>query len=136
MAEYITKKDVELVLRQFKKGFRRTDEICAINGCILEIQDMDSVDVVSRGVFDQIKFERDIAIGQLESYGISLGEKADVTKVRHGHWEYGKWEQGHWVKGNERCRCSVCHRDFAVDNLNIWHGCPQCLAKMDGDGNA
>lgn len=55
-----------------------------------------------------------------------------AVPVVHGHWEYGKWENGHWVKGNERCRCSVCHRDFAVDNLNIWHGCPQCLAKMDG----
>ena len=59
----------------------------------------------------------------------------DAVEVVHGHWEYGKWEQGHWVKGNERCRCSVCHRDFAVDNSNIWHGCPHCLAKMDGDGN-
>lgn len=19
-----------------------------------------------------------------------------------------------------------------IDNLNIWHGCPQCLTKMDG----
>ena len=57
----------------------------------------------------------------------------DAVEVVHGHWEYGKWEQGHWVKGNERCRCSVCHRDFAVDNSNIWHGCPQCLAKMDGE---
>lgn len=46
MTEYITKRDAELVLRQFKKGFRRTDEICAVNGCILEIQDMDSVDAV------------------------------------------------------------------------------------------
>ena len=61
--------------------------------------------------------------------------KVHAVEVVHGHWEYGKWEQGHWVKGNERCRRSVCHRDFAVDNLNIWHGCPQCLAKMDGDGN-
>ena len=62
-------------------------------------------------------------------------EDGDFERVVHGLWEYGKWENGHWVKGNERCRCSVCHRDFAVDNLNIWHGCPQCLAKMDGDGN-
>jgi len=56
----------------------------------------------------------------------------DAMEVVHGEWEYGKWDQGHWVQGNERCRCSVCHRDFAVDNANIWHGCPHCLAKMDG----
>lgn len=55
-----------------------------------------------------------------------------AVEVEHGEWEYGKWDQGHWVQGNERCRCSVCHRDFAVDNENIWHGCPHCLAKMDG----
>jgi hypothetical protein len=66
---------------------------------------------------------------------IKSAPTVDAVEVVHGHWEYGKWEQGHWVKGNERCRCSVCHRDFTVDNLNIWHGCPQCLAKMDGDGN-
>lgn len=56
----------------------------------------------------------------------------DAVEVVHGKWEYGRWEKGHWVKGNERCQCSVCHRDFAVDNLNIWNGCPHCLAKMDG----
>lgn len=66
---------------------------------------------------------------------IKNAPSVDAVEVIHGHWEYGKWEQGHWVKGNERCRCSVCHRDFAVDNQNIWHGCPQCLAKMDGDGD-
>ena len=63
---------------------------------------------------------------------IAKQRAADVAEVRHGEWEYGKWEQGHWVKGNERCKCSVCRRDFAVDNLNIWYGCPHCLAKMDG----
>ena len=54
MDEYITKRDAELVLRQFKKGFRRTDEICAVNGCILEIQDMDTVDAVEviRGTWE------------------------------------------------------------------------------------
>ena len=57
----------------------------------------------------------------------------DASTVAHGHWEYGKWENGHWVKGKERCRCSICHRDFAFDTLNIWIGCPHCLAKMDGD---
>lgn len=55
-----------------------------------------------------------------------------TPQIVYGHWEYGKWERGHWVMGNERCRCSNCHRDFAVDNLNIWNGCPHCRAKMTG----
>ena len=42
---------------------------------------MPTVDAVSRGVHDQVRWERDVAIGQLESYGISLGEKADAVKV-------------------------------------------------------
>lgn len=126
MTEYITKKDAELVLRQFKKGFRRTDEICAVNGCILEIQDMDSVDVVSRGVLDQVCWERDAAIGQLESYGISLGEKADVTKVVHGHWIKAECSEK-----NGDSNCSECdHWDWSDCKY-----CSNCGAKMDGDIN-
>jgi hypothetical protein len=55
MTEYITKRDAELVLRQFKKGFRRTDEICAVNECILEIQDMDTVDAVEVTRIEEVK---------------------------------------------------------------------------------
>lgn len=32
------------------------------------------------GAFNQIKWERDIAIGQLEELGLSLGEKVDHIK--------------------------------------------------------
>ena len=82
------------------------------------------------------EYTRGYERGIMDAQKIVCGQPTvDAVEVVHGHWEYGKWEQGHWVKGNERCRCSVCHRDFAVDNSNIWHGCPQCLAKMDGDGN-
>ena len=45
------------------------------------IDEQPTVDAVSRGVHDQVRWERDVAIGQLESYGISLGEKADAVKV-------------------------------------------------------
>lgn len=122
MIEYITKRDAELTLRQFKKTFRRVDEICAVNGCILEIQEMDPVDVVSRDVLDQVRWERDVAISQLESYGISLGEKADVTKVVHGRWIKAECSE---KDGN--ARCSVCdHWDW-----NDCRYCAACGAKMD-----
>ena len=126
MTEYITKQDAELVLRQFKKGFRRTDEICAVNGCILEIQDMDSVDVISKGVYDQVRWERDVAIGQLESYGIGLGEQADAAKVVHGRWIH---------KGAWHIECSECKHILAhIGEAKNYR--PNCGAKMDGDGNA
>ena len=46
-----------------------------------DIVSFPAVDAVSRCVHDQVRWERDIAIEQLESYGISLGEKAEVVKV-------------------------------------------------------
>lgn len=41
------------------------------------VDEAPTVDAVSRGVHDQVRWERDIAIEQLESYGVSLGEKAE-----------------------------------------------------------
>lgn len=38
-------------------------------------------DVVSRKAYEQVKWERDAAIEQLKSYGVSLFEDADVVKV-------------------------------------------------------
>ena len=44
------------------------------------VQSCPTVDAVSMGVHEQVRWERDIAISQLESYGISLGEKTNVAK--------------------------------------------------------
>ena len=90
-----------------------------------------AADVVSKGLYEQIKWERDVALAQLEEYGVSLGEKADVVEVRHGRWicinkRYGEYE------------CSVCHG--ADSNCSDYYGihavteqefCPSCGAKMD-----
>ena len=41
-----------------------------------------AVDAVERGVFEQVAWERDIAVGQLSDIGKSFGEKMDdVAKV-------------------------------------------------------
>ena len=53
---------------------------CWVND-VLELLEGDTVDAVSRGVLDQVKWERDIALEQLADYGLSLGERADVVKV-------------------------------------------------------
>lgn len=45
------------------------------------IERIKGVDAVSRGVLDQVRWERDIALEQLADYGLSLGERADVVKV-------------------------------------------------------
>ena len=46
-----------------------------------EIDKAPTIDAVSRGVLDQVRWERDIALEQLADYGLSLGERADVVKV-------------------------------------------------------
>lgn len=82
-----------------------------------DVDKMPSVDAICRGVYDQVRWERDIAIGQLDSYGISLGEKADVTKVVHAKW----------IDCSNGWMCSACERDNTYDKPY----CPNCGAKMD-----
>ena len=96
-----------------------------------------AADVVSKELYKQIKWERDVAIAQLEEYGVSLGEKADVVEVRHGRWVWNEnamdWGIGGWV-------CSECRAKN--DNIpakpdihpSAWvgsHYCPHCGALMD-----
>lgn len=74
--------------------------------------------------YEQIKWERDTAIRQLESYGVNFGEKAEMQRVRHGKWisEEDKSMMVAW----ERCSdCGLCTVDM---NLNY---CPNCGCKMD-----
>lgn len=43
---YVKKSDAESALLALKRGFRRIDEKCAIGACILEIQDLPTVEAV------------------------------------------------------------------------------------------
>ena len=55
-------------------------------------------------------------------YCIDTISAADVAPVRHGRW---------WDKGALSCRCSECG---CKSNRESKY-CPNCGAKMDGDGN-
>ena len=46
----------------------------------------------------------------------------DAVEVVHGRWAFI----------GEACVCSVCHKATIQD----FYFCPECGAKMDGDGNA
>ena len=55
----------------------------------------------------------------------------DAVEVVHGRWE-GVDHDGSWRVD----RCSVCHRRMHyVDYDQPYQYCPNCGAKMDGDGN-
>ena len=81
------------------------------------IDDAPKVDAVSRGVVDQIRWERDVAIKQLEEHGIPFcGIAPDVVKVVRckdckWHSEFDAngialcWEHEHYVHGADYCSC-------------------------------
>lgn len=52
-----------------------------IEEIIQRIKNAPAVDAVSKSLYDQIKWERNIALGQLEELGISLGQKIDTANV-------------------------------------------------------
>lgn len=80
-----------------------------------------AADVVSRGLFEQIKWERDIAMEQLKEYGISFGAKKSddvvkVTRCKDCKWsrERNEYEMEYLVEGVLICTSS----DADVDCWN------------------
>lgn len=67
----------------------------------------------------------------LMSMSILLGTMptVDAVEVVHGRWEWKPIQNKHWI-----LTCSVCSgTKNASRDCNY---CPNCGAKMDGDGNA
>lgn len=65
-----------------------------VRDAIQRINNAPAVDAVSRGLFDQYKWERDVAISQLEELGISFGQKIDgvyLTKEEYEELLDYKW---------------------------------------------
>lgn len=84
---------------------------------------LEAADVVPRSAYEQVRWERDLAIQQLkEDYGVEFGEKKkDVAPVRHGRWVT--------CRGGKDRQCSECNwsTDFNIPR----NYCPNCGAKMD-----
>ena len=98
-----------------------------ILGVCMTIKSAPTIDAVSMGVFEQVKWERDVAIAQLEELGIGFGQKKpDIQIVRHGYWKV--------IEESETRRlleCSEC-KEWILHNLNyISNYCSHCGAKMD-----
>ena len=94
------------------------------------LEEAPTIDPVKQGyvpieVVKQIQWERDIAIEQLNSYGIQLGEKAELEIVKHGKWveKHGTWY------------CSECDKTGYKGYIPAKPSdyCPNCGARMDGE---
>ena len=81
---------------------------------------------VTLGAYQQVVWERDIAISYLEDAGISFGEKAELQRVIHGKWEEFDYEYG--GTPDVGYRCSECGR-CETQKEPYCH----CGAKMDSD---
>ena len=94
--------------------------------------DAPTADVVEAKAIAQLKWERDTAIEQLQSYGVGFCEDKELAEVKHGEW--------HLLKdcANEGVYCSVCSKkvyktDYANQKIKSAY-CPNCGAKMDKKG--
>lgn len=88
-----------------------------------------TADVVDAELFEQLKWERDLAIEQLESYGVCLGEKAELVRVKHGEW-IERIEKLDWCEDDVDVfyECSQC----GTNDGGKPPYCPNCGARMDG----
>lgn len=128
MAEYIEREAV-LKLKRKMNGADFGGEFWDEAVLCEDIRNIPAADVVSREVFEQVRWERDTALQTLQEHGIGLGQKADVVEVKHGEWVEVKQigRNSRHIQYTTK-QCSVC---------GYWNGrkktnyCPHCGAKMD-----
>ena len=84
-------------------------------------------------VSDWLKGYRDALQAVLELVGEA--PTVDATPIVHGFWKKN-WHDNDLI-GHEYEECSACGSCIISDTEKFWdcNYCPNCGAKMDGDGN-
>lgn len=90
------------------------------------LKNIPTADVVSKGLYEQIKFERDIAMEQLQENGIAFG--ADVQR---GRWLFVCEHANQLDYECENCRNHI-QTINEPDYILTYKRCPNCGAYMDG----
>ena len=82
MGRYIDTSKITYMWQEYKNG-EYTD------GVTLQsiIDRVPTEDVVSKGLYDQIKWERDIALEQLEDLGLCLGQKIEGYYISEDEYD-------------------------------------------------
>lgn len=139
MKEYIER---EALIAELMKGTIISDDLygmgimSGMDFATKKVVDAPAADVVSKDLYEQIKWERDVALAQLEEYGVSLGEKADVVEVRHGRWEPIMTSKtlSFYLASGWKCSCCGYEIEDKSEKLHYpkWlKYCWNCGAKMD-----
>ena len=79
-----------------------------------------SQNTVSKATFEQVMWERDIAIQQLKELGYGFAEK-----LRTGYWEFKPYA----VEFEDDAVCSICNK--LVVGASEYKFCPNCGTKME-----
>jgi len=85
-----------------------------------------TADVVPQSLYEQIKFERDIAMEQLQENGIAFG-----AKVKRGKWLFVCEHANRLDYECENCRNHI-QTINEPDYILAYKRCPICGAYMDG----
>lgn len=93
---------------------------------ILEkIDALPTADVVEAKAIEQLKWERDAAIEQLQSYGVGFGEDKELAEVKHGKWRLETDDE----MPDPMFKLVVCYTCNKTAN-NTYNYCPNCGTKM------
>lgn len=109
------------------------DDILSALTCIAEGKEVSPIrpmDVVSAGAYEQVAWERDLAVQQLKDYGVGLGQVKDLAEVtRCKDCKYGDWDSkpddamvclrtndGFWRTGNDFCSRDVPKEETREDH--------------------
>ena len=116
---------------------------CDVDDMINAVEDYPAADVVARDCFNKILAENDDMRAIIDTYGgleniqsafVKLHEieNADVVPVRHGRWKKSYADNEAFGVRPFFRYCSECHEA----TVHQYTYCPNCGAKMDGDGDA
>ena len=93
------------------------------------IEDAPTVEAVPKSYAEQIRWERNVAVGQLNEIGCQFGQKMDEVKKKL------EVVHGKWIKSQSMPRsakCSECKCWITKHSVNeLWFRyCPHCGADM------
>lgn len=106
-------------------------------GVVHTIKCAPAVDAVSRGLYEQIKWERDIAMSQLEEHGIAFGAKAeravDAVEDRfatvfgeiaayncHEEWLWELADKLSELEAGKYFYCPITTEEWLTDRHALW----------------
>lgn len=81
--------------------------------------------------------ETDVAVHdcQMVELGAVLAEIDDAPTMDAVEVVHGKMRRVFFSYQNNHYECTCCNATFLTNSAPYWNYCPNCGAKMDGDGN-